>query len=221
MPVLQEFVLSILHQLKDSIDEVPFGIRWLCKATRSLVMEKFPTAELESINSFIGGFFFLRYINPIIATPHGKGGREGEREREEREKERERPGIRGKREREREREIKREQEREITHHFFLLSAYRLISNPPPHQTRRNLTLVSNICFLCARYIVIMMALLHSRMHMICDAFSANFSALQVVKVIQKLANTSHVRESYMKPLEPFVKAHNEELKVHLNVHCKS
>jgi hypothetical protein len=36
---------------------------------------------------------------------------------------------------------------------------------------------------------------------------------QVVKVIQKLANTSHVRESYMKPLEPFVKAHNEELKV--------
>ena len=41
-----------------------------------------------------------------------------------------------------------------------------------------------------------------------------FSYLQVVKVIQKLAaNTSHVRESYMKPLEPFVKAHNEELKV--------
>ena len=38
--------------------------------------------------------------------------------------------------------------------------------------------------------------------------------LQVVKVIQKLANTSHVRESYMKPLEPFVKAHNEELKVY-------
>ena len=91
VPVLQEFVLSILHQLKDSIDEVPFGIRWLCKATRSLVMEKFPTAEVETINSFIGGFFFLRYINPIIATPHGKEraregvgmrGRERERERE-------------------------------------------------------------------------------------------------------------------------------------------
>jgi Ras GTPase-activating-like protein IQGAP2/3 len=79
VPVLQEFVLSVLHQLKDSIDEVPFGIRWLCKATRSLVMEKFPSAEVEAINSFIGGFFFLRYINPIIATPHGKEG--GPRER--------------------------------------------------------------------------------------------------------------------------------------------
>ena len=99
MPVLQEFVLSILHQLKDNIDEVPFGIRWLCKATRSLVMEKFPTAELESINSFIGGFFFLRYVNPIIATPHGKesregegkgGGREGGRREGGRERERER-----------------------------------------------------------------------------------------------------------------------------------
>ena len=100
MPVLQEFVLSVLHQLKDSIDEVPFGIRWLCKATRSLVMEKFPSAEVEAINSFIGGFFFLRYINPIIATPHGKeggreGGRDGEGERmgeEEKEKEKEKEG---------------------------------------------------------------------------------------------------------------------------------
>ena len=63
--------MTILKQLKDTIDEVPFGIRWLCKATRALVHEKFPEAETERINAFIGGFFFLRYINPIIATPHG------------------------------------------------------------------------------------------------------------------------------------------------------
>lgn len=37
---------------------------------------------------------------------------------------------------------------------------------------------------------------------------------QVAKVIQKLANTSSVREDYMMPLEPFVKAHNEQLKVY-------
>ena len=122
MPVLQEFVLSILHQLKDSIDEVPFGIRWLCKATRSLVMEKFPTAELESINSFIGGFFFLRYINPIIATPHGKGGREGEREREKRERERREGEARDKREeRERERDKERAGERDYSSLFSSIS----------------------------------------------------------------------------------------------------
>lgn len=48
-------------------------------------MEKFPAAEPETINSFIGGFFFLRYVNPIIATPHGMRGeaKEGEKPGEE------------------------------------------------------------------------------------------------------------------------------------------
>lgn len=36
-----------------------------------VIQEKFPDASDEHINSMIGGFFFLRYINPTIATPHG------------------------------------------------------------------------------------------------------------------------------------------------------
>ncbi len=32
-------------------------------------------------------------------------------------------------------------------------------------------------------------------------------------MLQKLANTSSVRESYMMPLNSFVQAHNDELKV--------
>ena len=51
-------------------------------------------------------------------------------------------------------------------------------------------------------------------------FCASVCCLQVVKVIQKLANTSNVRESYMKPLETFVKTHNEELKVPPVFHTK-
>lgn len=38
-------------------------------------------------------------------------------------------------------------------------------------------------------------------------------SFQVTKVIQKLANTASVREAAMKPLEPFVKAYNDQLKV--------
>ena len=38
-------------------------------------------------------------------------------------------------------------------------------------------------------------------------------SVQIAKLIQKLANTSSVREDYMMPLEPFVKLHNEALKV--------
>ncbi|XP_064394192.1 uncharacterized protein LOC135341540 isoform X2 [Halichondria panicea] len=131
IPILQEYVLFILKRLKEIINEVPFGIRWLCKATRALVQEKFPEAEVDTINAFVGGFFFLRYINPVIVTPH---------------------------------------------------AYRLIQNPPPKQARRNLTLV--------------------------------------VKVLQKLANTSSVRESYMMPLNSFVQAHNDELKSFLGDLCQ-
>ena len=71
LPVLQDLVIRILERLRQTIDSVPYGIRWLCKAVRSLILEKFPDATTERINSFIGGFFFLRYINPIIATPHG------------------------------------------------------------------------------------------------------------------------------------------------------
>ena len=71
IPILQDFVLKILKKLQATIEEVPFGIRWLCKATRSLVQEKFSEASADQVNAFIGGFFFLRYINPLIATPHG------------------------------------------------------------------------------------------------------------------------------------------------------
>ena len=71
VPVLEDFVLRILKVLKETMDKVPFGIRWLCKATWSLVHEKFPDTQPETLNALIGGFFFLRYINPIIATPHG------------------------------------------------------------------------------------------------------------------------------------------------------
>lgn len=72
VPVLQDFVLRILKRLKDTMDNVPFGIRWLCKATWSLVHEKFPDTQPDTLNALIGGFFFLRYINPIIATPYGE-----------------------------------------------------------------------------------------------------------------------------------------------------
>ena len=38
---------------------------------------------------------------------------------------------------------------------------------------------------------------------------------QIAKMIQKLANTTSVFESYMLPMEPFVRDHSEELKVRL------
>ena len=72
IPVLQDFILQILQRLRGTIRDVPYGIRWLCKAIRALVQEKFPDVTVERMNSLIGGFFLLRYLNPIIVTPHSK-----------------------------------------------------------------------------------------------------------------------------------------------------
>ena len=119
IPVLQEFILQILRRLKETIQDVPYGIRWLCKAIRALVLEKFPDVTLERMNSLIGGFFLLRYINPIIVSPHS--------------------ALRG----------LFVVYNYYTQHYvccgdfeFFPADYRLVSTPPSRVSRRNLTLVS-------------------------------------------------------------------------------
>ena len=62
-PVLESFVLKILEHLKDSIGKVPYGIRWLCKATKLLVQVREREREREERG---GG--------------RGRGEEEGERE---------------------------------------------------------------------------------------------------------------------------------------------
>ncbi|EMR11809.1 hypothetical protein PNEG_00235 [Pneumocystis murina B123] len=68
--MLMEIADSFLNVIIGSIDIVPYGIRWICKQIRNLTKRKYPDASDYSICSLIGGFFFLRYINPAIVTPH-------------------------------------------------------------------------------------------------------------------------------------------------------
>ncbi|KAJ2238139.1 RasGAP protein [Coemansia sp. RSA 485] len=51
------------------IEDTPYGIRWICKQIRSLTKRRYPDAPNSAVCSLIGGFFFLRYINPAIVTP--------------------------------------------------------------------------------------------------------------------------------------------------------
>lgn len=68
--MLMEIADSFLNVIIDSIDIVPYGIRWICKQIRNLTKRKYPDSSDYSICSLIGGFFFLRFINPAIVTPH-------------------------------------------------------------------------------------------------------------------------------------------------------
>lgn len=79
-PKVQEIIgprAQMLHELGNSfvdtmirgLDEIPYGIRWICKQIRSLSRRKYPDAQDHMITSLIGGFFFLRFINPAIISP--------------------------------------------------------------------------------------------------------------------------------------------------------
>ncbi|KAJ1566356.1 glyceraldehyde-3-phosphate dehydrogenase 1 [Cladochytrium tenue] len=66
---LMRITESFLNTIISSIDDVPYGIRWICKQIRSLTKRKYPDASDFNIGSLIGGFFMLRFINPAIVTP--------------------------------------------------------------------------------------------------------------------------------------------------------
>ncbi|KAA1066218.1 glyceraldehyde-3-phosphate dehydrogenase 1 [Puccinia graminis f. sp. tritici] len=69
LAMLMEIANSFLMTIMESIDSVPYGIRWICKQIRSLTKRKYQDATDIAICSLIGGFFFLRFINPAIVTP--------------------------------------------------------------------------------------------------------------------------------------------------------
>ena len=67
--MLIEIATSFLDTIIDGLEETPYGIRWICKQIRSLTRRKYPDAQEQTICTLIGGFFFLRFINPAIVTP--------------------------------------------------------------------------------------------------------------------------------------------------------
>ena len=69
LKTLMEIAESFLTTIIESLDQIPYGIRWICKQIRSLTKRKYPDATEYAISSLIGGFFFLRFVNPAIVTP--------------------------------------------------------------------------------------------------------------------------------------------------------
>lgn len=67
--MLVEIANSFLDTIIDGLEETPYGIRWICKQIRSLTRRKYPDAQEQTICTLIGGFFFLRFINPAVVTP--------------------------------------------------------------------------------------------------------------------------------------------------------
>jgi len=69
LQALTDIAELFLDTIINGLDETPYGIRWICKQIRSLSKRKYPEAQDQTICTLIGGFFFLRFINPAIVTP--------------------------------------------------------------------------------------------------------------------------------------------------------
>nr|GAT44638.1 RasGAP protein [Mycena chlorophos] len=65
LDIARSFLLTVL----DSLDNVPYGIRWICKQIRILARTKYPDATDNAISSLVGSFFLLRFIIPPIVAP--------------------------------------------------------------------------------------------------------------------------------------------------------
>ncbi|KAJ5808546.1 hypothetical protein N7474_009815 [Penicillium riverlandense] len=69
LKMLTDIANGFLTTIIDAVHETPYGLRWICKQIRSLSRRKYPDAQDQTICTLIGGFFFLRFINPAIVTP--------------------------------------------------------------------------------------------------------------------------------------------------------
>lgn len=69
LTMLMDLADGFLTTIIDGLEETPYGIRWICKQIRGLTKRKYPDANEQIFCTLIGGFFFLRFINPAIVTP--------------------------------------------------------------------------------------------------------------------------------------------------------
>lgn len=67
---LEQLASQMVDALVRTIDLVPYGVRWICRAIKQLTRAAFPAATFEQVCSVIGGFFILRFVNPAVATPN-------------------------------------------------------------------------------------------------------------------------------------------------------
>ena len=71
MAEAQKLLDAITSQ--DAVDALPFGMRWIAKVILQLTRRRWPEASDDQVYPLVGGFIFLRWINPIVVTPESIG----------------------------------------------------------------------------------------------------------------------------------------------------
>ncbi|CCM00086.1 uncharacterized protein FIBRA_02113 [Fibroporia radiculosa] len=69
LAMLTAIASNILESVIDSLESVPYDIRWICGQIKSGLQRQFPAACEEDIHSVVGQFFLQRLIIPAVNTP--------------------------------------------------------------------------------------------------------------------------------------------------------
>ncbi|KAL2295627.1 hypothetical protein Nmel_018742 [Mimus melanotis] len=67
LAITDKFVSAITS----SVDEIPYGMRYMAKILRTFLVEKFPKAPAEEVDKIVGNLLYYRFMNPAVVAPDG------------------------------------------------------------------------------------------------------------------------------------------------------
>eukprot|EP01105_Mastigella_eilhardi_P013139 TRINITY_DN298_c0_g2_i2.p1 TRINITY_DN298_c0_g2~~TRINITY_DN298_c0_g2_i2.p1 ORF type:complete len:865 (-),score=322.37 TRINITY_DN298_c0_g2_i2:77-2671(-) len=66
---LQAICVLFFNQLVDNVNNLPYGLRWICHQIHSIAKDAFPTSENDEINRLTVHFVYFKFINLGIVSP--------------------------------------------------------------------------------------------------------------------------------------------------------
>ncbi|KAH3761265.1 Ras GTPase-activating protein [Pelomyxa schiedti] len=66
---LKRISLTIYEAIVNSMNNLPYGLRWICRKIHDAAIEAFPTAPPDDINRLTVHFVYFRFVNLGIVTP--------------------------------------------------------------------------------------------------------------------------------------------------------
>uniref|UniRef100_A0AAQ4PTE4 IQ motif containing GTPase activating protein 2 n=1 Tax=Gasterosteus aculeatus aculeatus TaxID=481459 RepID=A0AAQ4PTE4_GASAC len=62
---------KVLNSIVSSLDNIPYGMRYVAKVLKNSLHEKFPDASEDELMKIVGNLLYYRYMNPAIVAPDG------------------------------------------------------------------------------------------------------------------------------------------------------
>uniref|UniRef100_A0A3Q3XK56 Uncharacterized protein n=1 Tax=Mola mola TaxID=94237 RepID=A0A3Q3XK56_MOLML len=62
---------KVLNSIVSSLDNIPYGMRYIAKVLKNSLHAKFPDASEDELTKIVGNLLYYRYMNPAIVAPDG------------------------------------------------------------------------------------------------------------------------------------------------------